>query len=439
MTNVKSFLKTVVLVGCLLPLGCSKSGNTELSSSGPLLATLSGAQKLGLTSGADNLSSLGVQAQENAFSDFSLVEIDSSGNSKSKNVLSLSAEVYFVGKTSNSIVVSGRFENIEWLDGDYSCYLISFSKTASSQQVSCLSKLPVGSFSPETGKSNAHYSKIGIKQKGDAFYFVSNDGENESYVSKWSDGDIAPTVLLAKPYEGIGFEDIFVDNVGGNLCVLAPAISGATLFNGKVYCGTEASSNWSDISASLTAPILAESFQFENFVVTNDKKLNMADLVVSSRSAAGNNGGLPSGFANRVSVSGGGLIVRAYAGSISHFAANGDTTVVADLNSSSLYWFKILGAGNYAWTYGGTDLNNEVNGTSLRRVNLSTLTFESTNYLSQTGLAKIYDLGYGVDGSLIVKGALSDGSLGFAKIDSNGNVSSISSSSLETFLELHDL
>jgi len=432
MKNAKSFLKNVVLLGCLASVACSKSADREASSSEPLVATVSGAQKLGLVSGASG--------QEASLADFSLVQVDNSGNGKSKGVLSVAAEVYFVGKTSQSIVVSGRFENIQWPDGDYSCYLISFSKTASKQQVNCLSKLPVGSFSPESGRANAHYSKVGIKQKGDAVYFVSNDVGQESYVSKWADGDLTPEVLLTKPYEGSGFEDIFVDSVGGNLCALAPAISqGNILFNGKVYCGTEASSNWSDISSSLTAPILAESFQFENFMVTNDKKLNLADLVVSSRSAVGDNGGLPSGYANRVSVPGGGLVVRAYAGSISHFAATGDTTVIANLTSTSLYWFKVLGAGNYAWTYGGSDLNDESNGVSLRRINLSTLTFESTNYLSQTGLVKIYDMGYAADGSIIVKGTLSDGFSGVAKIDSSGNVSSATSTQSETFLEVHDL
>jgi hypothetical protein len=173
--------------------------------------------------------------------------------------------------------------------------------------------------------------------------------------------------------------------------------------------------------------------------VTNDKKIDLSNLNVTSRVANGSNGGLPSGYANRVQVSSGGIVVRAYAGSISYFTSSGDTYTLADLNSSGLYWIDIYGLGNYAWVRGGLNINNEQDGTSLKRVDLTNQTFETTEYIPQTGLVKIESIAYDADGSLIVKGTRSDGSRGYGKIDSTGNVTPLSQHSSDTFLSLIDI
>lgn len=446
MKNIK-YIQLFIVLSCIAWLSACSNNIESTTVSTELLASISTAQKLGVTAGNDSVSTQGLGVQsKSATTDFRLVQVESvattTGASTTKKVFNIDVEAYFVAKINNTVIVTGSFPNIQWSDGVYTCYMVSFSTLADNEKAKCLSKLPIGSFSPSMGKSNAHYSKIGIKQRGNSLYFVTND-MTSSYVSKWTDGDSLPTVILTKPLQGLGFEDIFLDNSGSNICVLAPAVSSIVLYPGQIFCGTDNSTSWADISASLvttSSTIIAETFQVDNMVVSNDKKFDMATLTVSTRTTNGSNGGLPSGYANRVSVPDGGMIVRAYAGSISYVDASGNTTIVGDYNSTFTFWFKVLGSGNYAWVYGGNDYNDESNGTSLKRVNLTTHLLEPTNYYSQTGLVSISDMAYDADGTtIVVKGKNGAGITAYAKIDSSGTISILSSISSDLFSSLLSL
>lgn len=456
MTTLARITKTtpfsIALLTIITSLGmglssCSKTPSSNAGNAAELTATMHESSKsLGLIGGVSENASSEAAGQDNQGpSNFSLVQIDTSANVESavKNVLSRDSLVYFIATTSSSIVASGIFLDAQWDDGVYSCYLIRFSKQARGERVKCLSKTPIGNFIPDIGLSNAHHSKIGIKQRGNTIFFVTSDS---LYVTtnlyKWSDGDNSATLLLSKPYQGMGFSDIFLDNSGANICVLAPAISSnSVIFVGQMLCGTESSTSWSDISDSLTNPyILAETFQFNNLVVAPEVVIDMATLSISSRNYEGDNSGLPSGYGNRVSTSDGGLIARAYAGSLSHISPNGDNNLIANHATSSKYWFKILKSGNYAWVYGGNDLNDESNGNSLRRIDLSNQSFESTAYFSQTGLVAISDLLYHLDGNtIIVEGVDQTGEKAFAKISPDGSVSPLPSLESNLFLSVIDL
>lgn len=413
----------------LFVFSCSKKPATTTESDAEgLTASLASSQKIGIAGSAEEGLHLYGLAPDPTTGGLALIG----------NIFNSELQIHHVFKTSGTIVVAGDFSR-------FGCYLVAFSRTSLTQKVRCLSKLPVGTFSPTLGKSNAHYAKAGIRQRGESLYFVANDerGSGESYLHKWSDGDSAPETLLTKPFRGTGFEDVFLHDNGTNICALAPAIMAAGgLYNGQLFCGSEAG-GFTDVSAGLTTTnsmILAETFQHEGLVVSTDRKLDLATLAASARTANGSNGGLPSGYANRATLPAGGLVARAYAGSVSHFSSNGDTTVLADLNGTGLYFHRMLNSGAYAWVTGGTDLNDEANGTALRRITLAGPTMPATDYLTQTGLVKINHMGYLPDGTTIVlKGLKSGGDIGYATIDSAGTIAPLATAPSGIFLSLLNL
>jgi hypothetical protein len=433
------------LICAFVLVSCGSKFNTESSSTaGPLTANLSSnSLSLGIVGGASAKSDFQAADISLGTYNFNLVQI--STDDVVTSVLNRSVEVYSVFTTSNYVVASGHFINVEWPDGVYDCFLIRFAKDSKGAQVECLSKFLIGTFYPETGKTNPHYSKIGIKQRGETLYYVTNDLVT-SYLYKLTDGDKVPTLILSKSIgllnRHVGFSDVFVDNVGSNLCVMSPALSADILYYGNMFCGSENSGNWVDYSLDLRVPyILADSFQFGNYVLTSEHKINLSDLSITSRSYGNcDNGGLSFGYAYQVHTPGGGLITNGYAKSINFIAANGDSTSISRKVETDYFWNKVLGSGNYAWTYGSIVFSHEDEGDTLKRIPINSPALESTNYISQTGLVKITDMLYQSDGdSIVVKGLNANGDLAYAKISSDGTVAPFVPSSPEMFLSLFSL
>jgi hypothetical protein len=78
----------------------------------------------------------------------------------------------------------------------------------------------------------------------------------------------------------------------------------------------------------------------------------------------------------------------------------------------------MIGLGNYAWTYGSSNPNNSSTGNYLARFDLTTLSLDTTNYMSLLGMASIIGMATdGLSGNLIVTGLNSAGALTTATID----------------------
>lgn len=344
-------------------------------------------------------------------------------------VFNAERDTYWMGQTTNYIVAMGAFTNLRKSDGStYHCYLLAFPKTASDTPIRCLSELKVGSFDPVRGKTNGHDSKYGVKLAGNKLFFVSND-DNNGYLYSWTEDAAAPTLLFTRAKEeGIGLHEVFVESGSAtNVCVMIPA---ANSFAGRLLCAGSPYTSFSEITFSTS--VLVETLQVDNLVVTTNQKLNLTNLAVSSRTANGSNGGLPSGYTNLAPVTGGGMVARAYAASITYFAANGDTTVLADYGTVNRYWIKVIHVGSYAWTYGNTNLNFEGSGDHLSRIDLSNATFDATNRIASTGVTTIADLSYAPNGNILVSGTDASGASVYALIDGSGNITGgLSASSVE--------
>lgn len=422
-------MKYVTLICALLLISCgNKSGSDSSSNAGPLTAKISqSSSSLGIIGGVSAKSEAQASDVSLGTYNFNLVQI-STGDVVS-SVLNQSAEVYSVFTTSENIVASGMFLNVEWPDGVYNCFLIRFPKNADDTQVECLSKFLIGTFSPDIGMSNPHYSKVGIRQKGDTLYYVTNDFA-AGYLYKISDGDQAPALIFTKPLDvidpHIGFSDVFVDYIGSNLCVMSPALSASSaLYYGNMFCGSEFSANWVDYSLDLRAPyVLADTYQLGNYILAATQKIDLFDLSITLRdTGACDNGGLPFGYAYQVKTPAGGLITNGYAKSINLILANGDSSSISRYVETGYFWNKLLGSGNYAWTYGSAIFSHENQGDALKRIPIASPALEATNYISQTGLVLITDMLYQADGdSIIVKGVDSNGIVAFAKISPDGSV-----------------
>ena len=301
-------------------------------------------------------------ATSGSIADQDLVSIDSSGNVS--RVFNASLPVYGIKLTTNYIIVSGAFTSSSVVTQNGSpinCYLYAISKKASGSATDliCLSTVPVGDFSPTQAASNAHYAHLGFATRGTTVYFTDYA---DGILYSWTEGATAPTKLFSQTIQANcpGFDDVFLDPSGTNICVLQSALALCT--NGVLYCGTS-----SGLSATVTgssgSPVLAETREVGTIAVATDQQLvTLSTLAVTARTSNGSNGGLPAGYSNIASDTGGGLVYIGYAGALSYMSSSGTTCDLATTNgltntgcgmsdqTISAYYQSLFPLGNFAWT-----------------------------------------------------------------------------------------
>lgn len=390
---------------------CSK--NSDVSPAAAYEADLTDGVRVGSTTST----SVSVMGAIRSGSGQSLGKTSAAG-AKVLRVLNQDSEVYWVGETTNYVIAAGEFKNFKHDDADTekTCRLIAFKKKKQKQKVYCLTENQVGSFVAEIGESNAHYAKVGIRTHGTSVFFVDRTS-SDSAVNAWTETDLETTELFSTTIESsMGLHEIFVHSAGAKICAMKPAISG---FNGRMYCGQADGSGWAEITG-FAGSVLAETLQVGDYAVTTSEKVSLSTFAVQSRTANGSNGGLPSGYGNRASMSDGGMVSRAYAGSISHLEADGDTFVLADFVSTGRYYQKLVGLGQYAWTFGTTGLYDSF-GDRVHRISLTSPVWDSSNFIGNLGMTSVSDISLGADGRIRVQGQ-SSGSPAFAYIDSAGTI-----------------
>ena len=427
MTKLKSNWKEVAALisscGLLLSLARCGSSPAQVIS---LTANMNSATKVGRAQSASGTNS---SIPNNDF-----VSIGSSG--EVATVFNAPFPIYGIQTTSNYVIISGAFVSQAVIDQNgnpLNCYLYAVSKTAQNlpTDVVCLSSHRVGDYDPSLAANNTHYEHLGFAVRNDRVYFT--DGANGILYS-WKEGDVTPTQLYSQAIQSgcPGFDDVFLDSGSNNICVLQSAQASCT--SGFIYCGTDSSMS-AEVTGTPSVPVLAETRQLGAYVVTTTQKVSLSTLATTSRTSNGSNGGLPSGASNVTSDTTGGEIYIAYAGSLAHIDSSGNTCLFATTNglintgcsitaqTVPAFYQSLLGLGNYAWTYGTSDLNDPTTGTYLSRINLITNVLDSTNYISNAGMTSISGIFLTADGRIQVTGKNSSGTIVISFIDSSGSIS----------------
>ena len=380
-----------------------------------------------------------------SIADKDLVAISSAGTLT--RIFNSSFAIYDIKATTNYLIVAGQFVSRiapdgkpEIIDSDGNaliCYLLAVKKTARGKpdDVICLSKVQVGSYSLSLAPTNSHYSHLGFAVRGDDAYFT--DWANGK-LYKWNDISLAITHIftLAPPVSGVGLDDVFVDPNGGNICVLMSALSTPFgIYYGDLSCGTDAGLVSTITGGPNQTPqyVLAETRLLGHYVVTTDKKIDLTTLVVSDRIANGSNGGLPAGEAN-IATAANGAVFIGYAWSLSSIDANGNTCVLATTNGIqntgcaivgqmiNAYFQSLYKIGNSAWTYGTSAPYDLATGVLLQRIDLTNFALDPVNYMNAAGMVSIVSLSMSPDGRLLVKGKDQNGRYVSAFIDSSGTI-----------------
>jgi len=364
-------------------------------------------------------------------------------NGQVAKIFNYSFPIYSIKTTSSYLIVAGEFTSPTDVNGQalildeagkpLQCYLYAIKKSAAGAagDITCLSKVQVGSYSA-TLTNNAHYSHLGYDVIGKNVYYT--DFVNGS-LYKWTEGAMSPVKIfsIVPPFAGTGLDDVFVNQTTGNICALESALTGGTnqFDYGNIYCGTDAGLSVT-IQGTSTNEVLAETRALNSYLVTTNQYVDMTTLAVHDRIANGSNGGLPSSDRNVVNIPSGGTVQIAYAWSLSYMDANATTCEVATTNGINnsngcsnvpqtipgVYFQTMIGLGNYAWTYGSSNPNNSSTGNYLARFDLTTLSLDTTNYMSWLGMASIIGMATdGLSGNLIVTGLNSAGALTTATID----------------------
>lgn len=340
-----------------------------------------------------------------------LVAIDSAGN-----VTHVFNEVHptwgFV-LTSSHVVASGNFLGVHDTDGNsLDCYLVAIPRTASGGPAQCLSQEVVGTYAPGEAFSNGHYDEPGIASDGLSVYFTMFENtQGKSELRGW-DGISDSTDLLVQldATDGSRFYTPFAAQGVENVCALASAVNSAA---GKLVCGDPSLANWSQAPMG-ASPVLAETMQLGNLVVSTDKKVDLADLTVADRVAGGSNGGLPKTRAKTVFTGDGGAVGIGYGNSYFRVDPNGDTSTL----DGTAPWERLLGGAAYGWLYGGGEL---------RRFDMFDGTLGATNYLSQTTMLQVTGMAYSTEDRLRLDGTGAAGGPVVVAIDtSSGAISVIS-------------
>ena len=425
----------ISLCGLFLVLsGCGGSGGSGGTTT--FSANMNSASQVGR---ARVLSSSNAASSSTGISDQDLVSINSSGTVA--KVFNSSFPIYGIKLTTNYIIASGAFVSSTVVDQNgkaLDCYLYAISKTAQGKasDLICLSTVQVGDYDPSLAATNPHYAHLGFATRGNEVYFT--DYANGILYS-WTEGATAPTKIFSQTIQSNcpGFDDVFLDPSGSNICVLQSALASCT--DGFLYCGTD-----SGLSTTVTGTgsnsVLAETREVGTTSVATDQQLvTLSSLVVTSRTANGSNGGLPEGYSNIASDTTGGLVYIGYAKSLGYMSSTGTTCEIATLNgitnsgcsitdqTINAYFQALFPLGNYAWTYGSSNENDPTTGIQLNRINLTTDALDSTNYMSTAGMSAITGLYLLPNGQLVVIGTNSSGAVVSATIDSSGNITQAAS------------
>jgi hypothetical protein len=393
-------------------------------------------------------------------STYDFLAINSSG--QVAKIFNYSFPIFGIKTTTNYLIVAGDF--ISPLDATtgqamildaagkpLQCYLYAIKKTAQGNagDTTCLSKVQVGSYSLTITPINAHYAHLGFDVLGSSVYFT--DWAN-GVLYKWTEGVAAPTTIFSAVLgigagNGVGLDDVFVNQASGNICVLESALSTSVGLNtGSIYCGTDAGLSIT-IQGSATNYILAETRMLNTYLVTTSQYIDMTTLAVQSRIAHGSNGGLPSSDRNVVNTASSGTVQIAYAWSLTYMDASATTCMVASINGltnapgnaamtttadcpvlpqkiPNVYFQSMYGLGNYAWTYGTSAPYDLTTGIYLAKFDLTTMTLDSTNHMPVVGMTSISSLNIdGLSGLLVVTGKNAAGATITASIDATGAIS----------------
>ena len=426
-------LRSIIATACISGVVLTGAGCGSSSTGNALTATMGAAVKVGR---ARVRSATTTTATSNyGIADHDLVSINLIGNVN--KVFNFSFPVYGIATTTHYVIVSGSFVSstiIDQTSGDpLNCTLYAISKTANAlpSDTICLSQVQVGDYNPTFAATDNQYSHVGFATQGNTVYFTDFLGGN---FYSWTEGQSVPKIIFSRTIQSgcPGFDDVFVDPNSNNICLLQTAQG--TCPSGFIYCGTVGNFAATVIGSPGT-PVLAETRRLGSLVVSTTQQIDLATLAVSSRTANGTNGGLPATGQNIAADSLGGQVYVGSGYSLAYLTGAGATCLIANntgltntgcvtaSQNISANFQALYGLGTSAWTYGTSNASDPTTGTQLRRIDLTSDTLDSTNYMSAAGMTSINALGYTPSGLIQVTGLNAAGSVVKAYIDSTATIS----------------